>query len=492
MPAGVDGMAGEQAGAPRAREIAALIACLAAGIALNLRAIGGEAAWCDEALTAACHPADSLAAYLACAFERDPTIRLAPLYHLVQYNWSALFGGSLLSLRALSVTLSALAMLQLYAFARQIASPAVARLAILIASASVFQVYFAQEVRVYALLNLVALCAMAAFRAAARGGSGRALAWNALLNAMLLLTHSFAVLLVATQGILIALGLAPRRRALRWLGVHLLLGAAYPFWLWAIGYDFGGQTLAYNDRPAGMPELGVAALQFAGGRFSKWNPAPGLPGGINLEWVLLALAGALVAWGLWARSRRPDAWILLAWMVLPVLLLFAAAYVWRPCFFPRYVLFCAAPLALMLALALCAIPRAALRRVALAALLGLMLWQNLAFQRPFRPDYTAAARIVEAQTSDHAVVLAMKPFNYIAAEYAFRNAPVTVERHYGMRETVAAAIAHARAGTAVWAVFHQWDDPGAFEDPVAGAGLIARRTTLGGAPPLDLYEIRRP
>lgn len=482
------------------REVLWLLPYLVAGLTLRMLSLDREAAWGDEALTAACLPAGSFGDYLQCAFEQDPTIRLAPLYHLVQYAWSVCFGGQLYSLRMLSVLLSVVAMIQIYGLARRLASPAVARAAVLLFGLSLFQIYYAQEVRVYALLNVLALAAMEGFLAYGRRGNRRALAACLAFNAMLLLTHSFTVLLVVAQGVaLLGFGF-DRRKIAGWYGVHAVLAMAFVAWVALIGYDFGNESLAYGDMPAGLRELGVTALQFAGARFSNGNPGAWLAGGWNAEWGILVLVAGTVCGFLWRvlrdanagdgePVRRAEVLTLVIWLVVPVLLLFVIGRLWRPCFFTRYVAYAAIPLSILVPLGLGSIRPDVLRRAVFALLIGLLLWQNLALPRPFRADYRALVRGVEADPATEKVVLALKPFNHRAAAYALRENGVTVELLYGLKETIGIARARAAAGKSVWVVFYRWDNLDGFEDALLREGITFRQFQTAGMPPLALYHV---
>ena len=482
------------------REGLALLFCLAGGLVLRVLALHQESAWGDEALTAACLPAEGFRSYLQCAFERDPTIRLAPLYHGVQYTWSLLFGGELYSLRMLSVTLSAVAMLQLYALARRMASTGVARWAVVLFGLSLFQIYYAQEVRVYALLNVLALGAMHGLWLYGPGGRLRGL-WMCIgFNAALLLTHSFTVLLVVAQGLFVLLYTGGRTHVLRWIGAHAALGAAFVAWILLIGYDFGSESLAYGDRGAGFRELGATALQFVGGRFSNHNPGAYLPGGYNLEIGVFLLVALLCGTALiqtlqrstgGTRDSRSDALLLLLWLFVPVLLLFVLGRLWRPCFFTRYLVYSAIPVPLLAAIGLAAIRSVILRRLAAAVLVGMLLWQNLALPRPFRADYGAVSRAVESDGAGEKVVLALKPFNHRAVAYALRGQDVTVELLYGLKEVIGVAQTRAEAGESVWAVFYLWDDLASFEQGMAAAGLTTRSFESAGMPPLHVYHVER-
>ena len=483
-----------------ARASVLLLACIATGIALRMMGMAGEAAWCDEALSAACLPAEGFRGYLQCAFERDPTIRLAPLYHLVQFSWSLVFGGALYSLRMLSVTLSAVAMLQIYLLARQMATPAVARWAVLLFGLSLFQIYYAQEVRVYALLNVLALASIHGLWSYVASGRQRGL-WICLaFNAALLLTHSFTVVLVSAQGLYVLLSARDRRHAFHWIGAHATLALAFAAWILLLGYDVAKESGAYGGATAGIRELGAMALQFSGARFSNRNPGDYLPGGFNLELPVLALVAGLAFLPLlWAvlrnapdqeeQRRRKFILMLAVWLIVPAVLLFAIGQLWRPCFYPRYLVHCAIPVNMLAAMGLAGLHPQPKRRLIAAVLLAMLLWQNLALPRPFRADYGAMASAVAGDPAPKKTVLALKRFNYLAVDYALRDQDLPVELLYGLKETIGIAKQRAAEGKSVWVVFYLWADLPPFEAAMADAGLTMRVFQTAGMPGLHVYHV---
>jgi len=461
-------------------------------------ALANESAWCDEALSAACLPAAGFRDYLQCAFERDPTIRLAPLYHVVQFTWSQLFGGSLYSLRMLSISLSVVAMCQLYFLSRSFIAVTAARWAVLLFGMSLFQVYYGQEVRVYALLNVLALASMQGLLAYSEG-KNRSL-WMALLfNAGLLLTHSFTVVFLLAQGFIILLIAQSRRSALCWIGAHAGLAVAFAAWILMLGYDLGRESTAFVGAPAGIRELAATVLQFAGARFSNRNPGAYLPGGWNAEFIVLALVTLLALLPLVTlierksedAQRRRFIVCLILWLVVPVVLLFVVGRLWRPCFYPRYLIYSAIPVNLLAAAGLASVRPAVIRHGCCALLLVMLLWQNLALPRPFRADYGAVTRALENDDAPEKAVLALKRFNFLAVDYALRDHNVEVELLHGLKETI--GIAHERAGQgkSVWVVFYLWSELEAFEDAMLEAGLMTRSFESAGMPPLTIYHVER-
>lgn len=479
-----------------------LLAILLLGTALRLASITRESAWGDEALTTACYPATSFTTCMDCVFAEDSRLRLAPVYYWVEYVWSLIAGGSLLSLRLLSVALSIVAALQIFALGRLIAGRNAGLWAATLFSLSLFQIYYGQEVRFYALMNVFALAALHGLVLYLRQTRLSHLALCVIGNALLIWTHTFSVVFVVAQGFLLLGWWKQPRTILPWFTAHGFMALALFGWLAFLNYDFAGQSAAYRDMPAGPRELANTFLQFAGGRFSNINPAPWMTFGISTDLLIAAGMAALASFALYQSFRngrtespssgvsRCDAALLIITMVGSVVGLYALNWLWRPCFFSRYVVYAALPLYLLAGIGLSALPRTRLfhRQVAIFLLL-LFAWQHLALPRPFRADYGALARAVAADPSPHRSVIALKPFNFDAAEYALRDQDVPVHLLYGIKEMVSEARQRSEAGESVWAVFYRWDDIAAFESAMREASLRALHIPTAGMPPLDVYQI---
>lgn len=481
-----------------------LLVIIALGTALRLTAITHESAWGDEALTTACYPATSFTDCMDCVFAEDARLRLAPVYYWVQYVWSLIAGGSLTALRLLSVLLSIVATLQIFALGRTIAGNSAGLWAAALFSLSLFQVYYGQEVRFYALMNVFALAAIHGLALYLGQPRLRYLILCAAGNALLIWTHTFSVVFVFAQGFLLLGWWRQPRTILPWFTAHGLMALALFAWLAFLDYDFAGQSAAYRDMPAGPRELANTFLQFAGGRFSNINPAPWMTLGFSADPLIAASTAALAAYAFfkaWSKKAeaatspalsRSDAALLLIAFMGPVLGLYLLNWYWRPCFFSRYVVYAALPLQLLAATGLSALPHTRLiqRKVAIFILL-LFAWQHLALPRPFRADYGELARAVAADPSHHRAVIALKPFNFDAAEYALRDQYVSVELLHGFKEMVAVAQRRSAAGESVWAVFYRWDKPEAFEEALKASGATVTRHETAGMPPLDVFQVWR-
>jgi hypothetical protein len=474
------------------------VACLLV-LALALRTwnLSAESAWCDEVLTVAHLPAVSLQSFLDGAFQTDKALAPWPAYYVVEYAWSTLFGASLPALRALSISLNLLMLLLLYLRARLFLTAAPALFSLLLVTLALSQIYYAQEIRFYAWIGLLAVAGDLSL-ALALGRRGR-LAWavHILCSAALLLSHAFTLLLfpVFFLRILMHQGFRAWSTAY-WVLSHLMLLAG--FYLWRIlPYDLAGSSQAYNDLPVSLRALPQAWLFLSGARTGSEGAAEYLPlgGPVELLYALIPAVLILVLLSallhpvrrMGAGLDRSEGVALLLWALLPLVFLWVAAVMWRPCFFPRYVLYSAPAIFLCAGVGFSLIRSEWARWVILIAVVILGGYLSVGMPRPFRPDYQRWSQQVMEDVPPPAV-FALKRYNALAAGYALRVQPEAIELT-GMPDVQAAVLHHARPGNVVWTVFHHWGALDAFADWLTAQGLQFERRQYGGLPPLSAFRI---
>lgn len=482
----------------RRAPLATTAALVLLALGLRLHGLYGESPWGDEVLTAARYPASSLADFLEKAFTVDPTMRHAPLYHVVQYGWTCLAGDSVVALRLLSVLLSVVGLLQLGWLGRALQLGGAGAWGMLLVALCPLQIYYAQEIRVYALANVVALAAMHGCYRMAHKGALRWFVLTLVANGALIMTHSVAgLMLLPAQALYLVWRHRLGRPTLLWAVGHGMVLLVFFVWLQLLNYQVDAESFAYNDRLAGLREVAATVLQLAGGRFSTDNPGAWLPWGVNLELplvlALMMLVGVRTA-GVWRNgeeAQRHALVFLLLWLVVPLISLFIVGRYWKPFFYTRYALHCGFPLALLVGWAMSGGKRRDWRAVVLGIVVCAAAWQSLALPRPFRADYGAAARLITGGgrgVGDY--VIALKPFNHRAADFALRESGVPVERLYGFKEMVGVARNRAGAGETVWALFYRWDDTERYARELSEGGFDVTAFETGGMPPLTVFRVR--
>ena len=181
-----------------------------------------------------------------------------PLFYALLKLWMALGGESLLWLRLLPVLLSIAAIVPLVLLARELRLGAwETNLALLLAAANGYLIKYAQEVRMYSLLLLLALTSLWLFARLSNSDSDarsrRTLAALTLCNLLLVYTHYYGWLVVAAELLLVLVAAARRRRRRRMRLAPFLLSAAllcvaYVPWAYALasGRAEQGRGVAQN------------------------------------------------------------------------------------------------------------------------------------------------------------------------------------------------------------------------------------------------------
>jgi mannosyltransferase len=142
-----------------------------------------------------------------------------PLYYVVAWAWTRIFGREEVGLRSLSALCGTAAVPALYAAARELVSRRAALVTALLAAVSPLLVWYSQEGRSYGLLTLlVALSLFLCFR--------RSLVGWAVVSALAIATHYYGGFLVAAEAAWLLWSAPARRRAAAAVGGVAVAAAA--------------------------------------------------------------------------------------------------------------------------------------------------------------------------------------------------------------------------------------------------------------------------
>jgi len=220
--------------------LAGMLIILLLAAALRFHRLGAQSLWYDEGI--------SYARALRSLPELLPQLRQTvhvPVYFVLLGWWQALTGTSEFALRSFSVLCSLLSIAWVYALGKGILHPLVGAVAALLVALNNFSIYYAQEVRMYALLAAIAaasMCLACNFRGESRYLRRDSIAL-ALLNAAGIYTQITYIWVIAAQVIVCMLWRWREPKALRsfaaaqsaallsflpWLPTLLALLAAQP------------------------------------------------------------------------------------------------------------------------------------------------------------------------------------------------------------------------------------------------------------------------
>jgi 4-amino-4-deoxy-L-arabinose transferase-like glycosyltransferase len=260
-----------------------------AGAALRLATLDVQSFDHDEAVTAGHVLQGSLGGTLDTIPDSE---RTPPLYYLLAWGWTRVFGVGEVGLRSLS-TIFGIAMIPVAALvARRFGVGRVAVIAAALVAFCPFLVYYSQEGRAYALLGLLALLSAGAFVRSWREPTPRNLGVWALTAILAIATHYFAGFLVGTEAILL-LARHTRPRVLVATGTVAI--AAIPLAILAL-HQFGLHSTEEQSQAFTIRGLETVPVQFGLGERLGVRGIYGLTPLLAL--VFLAGVGVL-AWRAW-------------------------------------------------------------------------------------------------------------------------------------------------------------------------------------------------
>ena len=313
-----------------------------------------------------------------------------PLYQLLVYGWTRLFGADELWLRLPSTIFGVAAIYFAFRLGRRLIDEKIALLAALFVATSNFAVYYSQEARSYSLLLMLSLSTVWLWFEARE--EGRLSVWLAygLSGLLLAYTHAFGILLLVYL-VLVWLGLrwrgAQREWSFkRWLMVHVAMGLLY------------------------LPWLPAAAAQASRIQHGFWIPRPeplffthyfsSFVGHFVLAWVLVLLAlVAVVLRRVQLAGAKP--WVFgfaLGWFVFLLGVPFVVSQISQPMMHDKSAISVLGAIALGFGLVIMALPRIvrpALVILWIVASIGAITW------RTYLPQNREAWREMPRYVTEH-------------------------------------------------------------------------------------------
>jgi mannosyltransferase len=401
-------------GAPRGTRASAwtmwwpLIALTLLAAVLRLATLGWQSLWYDEAFT----PVHVFRAGLGETLHNVAhTENTPPLWYVLEWGVARVLGEGEVALRLLSALAGIATVPVAWAIGGELQGPPTRRAALvgaaLVATCPLF-VWYSQEARAYGLFVLLASLSLLCFLRALASPTNRRLAAFAVAGSLALLTHYFAVFLLAPM----IVWLVWRRRGGAWVAAMppILVGAAL---VPLIGVQGGHGTQwigewALASRLEAIPQYYLTGYT-------------GSALGHGVELLVGAVAIAGVIYGLWrALTPREERGALIALTVgaCGVLIPVALAVGGVDYLAPRNLVAAMVPVSMVLAVVIAA-QRAGRVGMALAGLLGagfLVLTVDVALSpRLQRGDWRGVAKVLRAPMAERAIVtveLGAAPLEY--------------------------------------------------------------------------------
>jgi mannosyltransferase len=209
---------------PRARWFFwAVVGLTALAAAIRFSTLGLQSYRHDEAVTAGRVLLANLPSTMHEVWAGEST---PPLYYLLAWLWSHLFGVHEVGLRSLSALFGTATVPVAFLVGRELIGRRTGLAVAAIVAVSPVLVWYSQDARAYALLVLLCTAALLFFLRARRTWAASDLGWWAALSALALATHYFAAFPLAIEAALLLAAVRPLRRVLWSLGAVALAGLA--------------------------------------------------------------------------------------------------------------------------------------------------------------------------------------------------------------------------------------------------------------------------
>lgn len=277
-----------------------VIALGASVVGVALRFVTDSALWLDEALTVDISRLPTSQLLGALRHDGAP-----PAYYLMLHVWMKVFGQSDLAVRMLPALISVATLPVAWALGRALGGRQVALAAVVFVATSPFAIRYGTENRMYSLVMFLAVAGGLALVKCLRDPTPIRLVALGLIGGLLLLTHYWALYLVAATGaVLLVSSVRGANRSASRLTLAALVSGSLLFVPWAPSFLF--QAL-HTGTPWATPPSPLMLFD-AVGQFAGWYTGWGsvLFGIYCLSFAALA---ALVVVSNHPRARGIAAWL---------------------------------------------------------------------------------------------------------------------------------------------------------------------------------------
>lgn len=380
-----------------------ILLLLAAGV--RLYRLDEESLWLDENITWDKIESPGLQDYISQLRTRDTTF--VPAYYAILYYFGKVSNHNVTAARALSVGFGMLTVLLVYLIARRAFGPSAGIAAMAMAAFSNTHIYYAQEVRVYALYAMAAMLSVWTLENALRWPHPLRWAVHQGANALLVFSHYFGALFLITEGCyLLLFHRSSKKRLAGWFIAQALMALLLGLWMLGIRRDVLEVTTGFLQVPR------AETIEYVFSWTALYWPRSLYPiaflSGFFLDLVLLL--GVYCHWtrknSEWTRERWQKTALYGLLMVLPVAVVLASCYLVRPVLTLRYVLPASLLFFILVGGALGSLPTRPLRWGAVVLLACLMGAHHLEAARPYRPNLkTAGAILNQSQSPNDGLVL---------------------------------------------------------------------------------------
>jgi uncharacterized membrane protein len=319
-------------------------------VALNVRPL-----WFDDAFSI--FLAEENLATMAFGTAADT---MPPLYYALLHFWIPLVGETPFAMRTLSVAISLSILALVYVIASRAFNPRAGNWAMFFAALAPFQIYHAQELRMYGAL---ALGSMLYLYGVMRLSSGKnAMLLVAIGMAVALYSHNLAFLTLAAANVYFLFRRAWRAQ-MKLIAAQVIGALLFVPWLLYVPGQIAKIQRAFWTQPPGLVDLAQMLLVF-----TTYLPLPTIALVIVLFLTLVIFAIAALELARWlGRGAPASLGLLLTFALAPPALMFALSYLMRPIFVPRGIIVSSLVYYILLAMLAARAPRVGRAAIAVVA-----------------------------------------------------------------------------------------------------------------------------
>lgn len=443
------------------RRYALLALVFGVAVALRVFQLGAESLWLDEATTVVYVERWTLTETLVQLPNVSPH---PPLYFVLIELWASAFGTSEVAIRSLSAVLSVLTIPTIYLTGRELYGRRTGLLSAGLVALSSFQLYFAQDARMYSLLGLLTLLSNFTFLKARHSGDTRWFAGYSVSTALLLYTHVLSVTVVIVQALFVGYLVLRSRpvRIRRWLISAITVGVLYSPWgvvvvqklTQSVGTD--QSLIAWNEPPSLFRVIATPVTYFGDPRIFLATPTLAVITAIVVGVGGLAYLSTVDVRGIVSEGALDDSDVfVVVWLTVPILALLALAYSVAPVYAVRYTIPASFALYLLVARGVVSPDRKSIRYgLSALVILGAIVTLPAYYGADQKEQWQETANHIErnADADDLVVVTdeyVNRPFSYyysgdVAVEPVRETVPPDrLRSRFGDHDTVWLLVSHA-------------------------------------------------
>lgn len=320
-----------------------LLFILVLGAFLRIYGLGDQTYWLDEIIT-----------LKVAQGELEPIIYgTRPfLYLTMAHYWFGIFGQSEFATRSLSVIFGIASIPLIYIVGRRLFNQKVGLISAFIMALSVYQIYYSQELRYYALFQFLTLASFYFYIRLLSSKSFTDTALYIISTALVFYSHDIGVLVIPVQNIYLLLRYKTLRTMVyRWIITQfIVLASISPKLIFTFTTDVVGES-----GPNWITEPDIWAPVYTIYRFL----------GVNVDFIyfvygcaaLLVLLAAIALYiyipGIWKEKKPRDKktisrklhWapksetiLILLWLIVPIAFVYIASFIFKPMYLVRYLI----------------------------------------------------------------------------------------------------------------------------------------------------------